>query len=889
MSKNLYCMKSLIQNIKFIFKKNIFKKIFWVLVLLWVWIAVFSSSQNTVYAINTDNTVWGVQTNEQKHIEKISDIIEIFDFVLKLIYALLWPVLFIAGLALDNSLVYGSLIHLDASLWSLWNIMKNFANFALWFLVLFAIVRNIFSVFWKEDKNRSPVNIIKKTLIAWVLIQMSWFLMAAIIDVSTIMTYSIWWLPMTVLQNDPKYEDMPILWISADLSRDNVDKDWMNFDFYSTYGDKNISQCSIKDIPSLTGKYIVWREKVSINSGEYFEEWICSWWARPYKYKEYMTWYDNKNNDYKNKLDYYLSEITSWEALQNINNCNFISTDDFKIPENCTWYWFISKDDDFFTSTESQLTLNGLLEKSKWFVWPFITIYSSILDFSSLTKDPSGDKWIFSNFFELLIKFLFAVALFSPLVVLAIVLISRIGMLWLAVVISPILVLLNVFSEALGDYFKWMLESFSFPNLIRLIFAPVFVVFAISMSLIFLTALKPGVDSNNTKELKDKEIAQLESVWVTKTENKYEILSLIWIDFGDEWLSTINDWKNTFSWLIVNLFSVWIIWFFLFFAVKMTKIGKSIWNGIQGSMQKLMSNLPLLPIPGVWWVWIAAAWNVLKDIQTKLGSVDGWQTERLQKAMPWLYGDAPVEKDKAESWLSTLDSSLRGAILRWFEWWRTWSEVRADLNESDKGLLAQQNINSAADLHEHYNTYVSNNISKFDNYENLIWDTTNEAGITTYDAENLSNSNIENMANSGGNWWTWAKWVLGGNVKTISGTYVMVNQGTHENPEFKLVDQDKYATDYLWQTPEWQYDEKASNDNIKSKIEKQYIKEYGELEFITNDIRDQMNMQIAAQQEEINDRISLLNNKGKESVNKTKSKESDQANTDESKSNETES
>jgi hypothetical protein len=35
------------------------------------------------------------------------------------------------------------------------------------------------------------MKIIKKTLIAGILIQMSWFLVAAVIDVSTILTYSI--------------------------------------------------------------------------------------------------------------------------------------------------------------------------------------------------------------------------------------------------------------------------------------------------------------------------------------------------------------------------------------------------------------------------------------------------------------------------------------------------------------------------------------------------------------------------------------------------------------------------------------------------------------------------------------------------------------------------
>jgi hypothetical protein len=51
--------------------------------------------------------------------------------MLKVMYLLLWPLLVIAGLALDNTLVYASIFHLDAPLWKFWNMMKNFANFTL--------------------------------------------------------------------------------------------------------------------------------------------------------------------------------------------------------------------------------------------------------------------------------------------------------------------------------------------------------------------------------------------------------------------------------------------------------------------------------------------------------------------------------------------------------------------------------------------------------------------------------------------------------------------------------------------------------------------------------------------------------------------------------------
>ena len=45
------------------------------------------------------------------------------------------------------------------------------------------------------------MDIIKKTLIAGILIQASWFLMAALVDVSTIATYAVGGLPLSVLKN----------------------------------------------------------------------------------------------------------------------------------------------------------------------------------------------------------------------------------------------------------------------------------------------------------------------------------------------------------------------------------------------------------------------------------------------------------------------------------------------------------------------------------------------------------------------------------------------------------------------------------------------------------------------------------------------------------------
>jgi hypothetical protein len=41
------------------------------------------------------------------------------------------PLAIIAGKLMTNEFVYGSFMHMDKYLWTIWNIMKNFANFGL--------------------------------------------------------------------------------------------------------------------------------------------------------------------------------------------------------------------------------------------------------------------------------------------------------------------------------------------------------------------------------------------------------------------------------------------------------------------------------------------------------------------------------------------------------------------------------------------------------------------------------------------------------------------------------------------------------------------------------------------------------------------------------------
>jgi hypothetical protein len=87
----------------------------------------------------------------------------------------------LAGKMMSNDRVFGAALHMDVYLRKIWNIMKNFANFALIAFLLGSLVKSLIS---KEDLKIKEL--VTKTLIAGVLIQASRFMMGALVDVSTV-------------------------------------------------------------------------------------------------------------------------------------------------------------------------------------------------------------------------------------------------------------------------------------------------------------------------------------------------------------------------------------------------------------------------------------------------------------------------------------------------------------------------------------------------------------------------------------------------------------------------------------------------------------------------------------------------------------------------------
>ena len=181
---------------KFIAQILVKKNLKWVLIFLVVlWLFVWKSYAKAPAAATASSNM------------STLDSVSFFLHLLLSLASWWWIILAnLAGKLMTNDLVYGSFLHLDTSLWTLRNVMKNFANFALWFMVLYAIVRNVFSLWDSDAGDWKPIKIIKKTLIAGILIQMSWFLMWAVIDLSTIMTSAIGAMPSQFIASSTEFQ-----------------------------------------------------------------------------------------------------------------------------------------------------------------------------------------------------------------------------------------------------------------------------------------------------------------------------------------------------------------------------------------------------------------------------------------------------------------------------------------------------------------------------------------------------------------------------------------------------------------------------------------------------------------------------------------------------------
>lgn len=478
-------------------------------------------------------------------------------------------------------------------------------------MVLFAIIRSVLSGSgeWSMKDEKSPLGIIKKTLIAGILIQASRFLMAALVDVSTVATYAVGWLPLNVLKKTPIGEKR-ILMVNSTLDLDK-------FSVFSEEGEGFKVRYSVNYKQPGTGVVRIDMSPCKIKSGFIIGREL---WDPQYKHANIFTGNDPYAGNevcvaFHSQLamwreDDFMKAImdtwamASWPATGKVYNDHQSYKKVMKNLTNISWWhtldfvktgainldsWNkspgIVTGKAFYVNDTTSMTISDLINRSKGFVGPLVTMYSSLLNFAELTDTQATTLGETSGVF--LIKSLVAIGLFFPLLALAVVLVARIALLRLYIAASPFLIIKNVFDklipkEALGKLDKHL----DLWNVIKLIFAPVVTVAALSISLIFMTALIDGISENVTSNL---QITPIES-W--PDSEKYQFADSVNVEFKgfDRWWSL-----DRFSWLVVNFFAIGILRTILFAAIK----ANALWEKIGGEIQRFWANvfqtLPILP------------------------------------------------------------------------------------------------------------------------------------------------------------------------------------------------------------------------------------------------------------------------------------------------------
>ncbi len=537
-----------------------------------------------------------------------TDLAVTLESFLKVIYVLLWPALFIAGLAMDNSLVYGEIFWLDDALFKFWQIMKNFANFALGFIFVWSILKYIFDLKWGKAGN--PKDIIVKLLLWAIGVNMSWFIVGALVDISTALTVWIWWLPLQLI-GDQKIADKPIFWSKTSIKLNDAIWQQGNAAILYTRPGSQFSAEGKYFLPCyIDDSKIVWdaprQNAFGVSNWQWNVTWTNIWWDKIVQDYCIARWNGISKTVYL------------WASSPNIK--------DNSLMKPIYDASFIAIQNAWKCSTNNTCqTLKSFTKKTEWYQWAFYSLYASLLNLSTIHIWVPKSK--VSLGMEMLIKLIIALAYLIPLLILAVILIMRVWYLWLIIAFSPFIVLSSIkwwfWIKALnweGMKIGGIENKFNLTTVINLLFLPVIVTFVISLSIVFLSSLSEWLTKNGSAE----------AMWIyQRTEWTYKCydvaITSICLDMPSRDIGTgIFDY---FSWMIMNLFGIWLMWFAVMAALKSSEFTSKVAGTIETLGKDMMMSANFIPIPwGKWSTTSLWALNALPgDISTRLKtSRDEW-------------------------------------------------------------------------------------------------------------------------------------------------------------------------------------------------------------------------------------------------------------------------
>ncbi len=594
--------------------------------------------------------------------------------IIRMIYLILRPMIAIVGATLDNSMVMGDVFFLNTSIYSMWQLMRNFANFALGGIFLYAILRNVFTAMsWSEEYisgERGVKKLLPKVLFAAILIQSSFFMMKVLIDLSTVAIYSVWTIPINSVINNEESNLNNVRFLQPDIkfSLDNTQAangtDSTFGIFYGCSGDPD----NLNYIPC------------EFNNNRLVDLWNKDGSQANTRYKHKKTEAEKRSN------------LTD----KNVNEVTASISDDY-----CVYGNSLLKMENYFGEEINICTIKKMREDVQHAQWggvmaakgcptmgsffenasgmtgPMYGLYASIFRMDQLALTENHKDTIEISL-EFLVKLAVAIALVIPLIALAVAMVIRLVALRWFIIFSPMLALGRVFfSEKLKSQNE---GKASFSSLLGLVFMPVLVVFAISFSLMFMTLisnsdqLSPEFEADQSFAsrawMQYKSWVSCSPDWTLTSvsgdpkdssiyEHCYNLAGITSLCFTETQKTIGNSILNVFSYLLVNFFGVALMWMVVFAAMASSKITSSTTEAIKWFGQEVFKATR---IPVAWWLSYNDFQNTREEFKNMPGKISQEQWRNLSSVI-----DRFQKKNGATSneYQDALNKAWKQADIQW--------------------------------------------------------------------------------------------------------------------------------------------------------------------------------------------------------------------------------
>ena len=446
----------------------------------------------------------------------------------------------------------------------------------------------------------------------------------------------------TVISADFNDPDTVHFYLSNTLTWNN--KWWDYFiaeceTFYFKWGDQSL----------IVGPKIVyyydWAEYHST------QQLMCHVWGDVYRlngFAEDIEWQSGENwkdsqNKYHDSLDKAIKKLEQKDKAtiisQNIQAWNVLQIKNAHSTWDDIWYVYkgntpwLDVDNEVIWSQWKMARMHDILNWDDGYVGVFSALYASLLNAGVQLTD---NNWVYVSLLNTILSFCHTLAVGIPLVAMVVVFFMRIWVIWMAIILSPVIILLKAFKfeESLTkmvDVFKYL----SVKNLIGIIFSPAVICFAVSIS----TVLVRIISTVNAQNIMTQKTSILK--WLVK-------IDLAWM--------SVDIWK-----LICSVIWVAISWFLIWSAVKASELWKSkMVTWLESLAKSALWSVPIIPVPNKdgWtsymWVNTVFGWNgqdgIISKFSSKLKSKYEWQNNEAVEA--FFKSKSELEKESKENQLS---------------------------------------------------------------------------------------------------------------------------------------------------------------------------------------------------------------------------------------------